>query len=309
MKYARVYLMPVALLLTAVFVFTCSHKGSEPLKNVTDLTAPVIDSLSATAAAIGQNLIVYGKRFGATQDSTSAVLVGSKPLTMVSWSDSLITVLLPDSAWSSKVCVKTGKNVTVEVDLGVVRPRNLLYLLHETRIMEMRYFGYVRTIGCTIPIEQCDTAIGQQVVLASNEMMVPYGYAYIDWDTTHFSLDFHAFTGGLIERWSHFMMSIGDVSSDGRNVIGASMNEAHSNEGGNSGSETSTYVSGQQLVLQSLDLTDTIIRYVSCNTNGRGGSSVRSWYGGQDVSWSASGSLDSLNSLFPPEVILTFRRK
>jgi hypothetical protein len=96
------------LILGLLLLLTCSHKGSEPLKNVTDLTAPVIDSLSATAAAIGQNLIVYGKRFGATQDSTSAVLVGSKPLTVASWSDTLIDASIPDSVETSKLYVKVG---------------------------------------------------------------------------------------------------------------------------------------------------------------------------------------------------------
>jgi hypothetical protein len=104
----RVCAIAATAILTVAFVLTCSHKASEPPKDVVDLTAPVIDSLSATAAAIGQNLTVYGKQFGATQDSTSAVLVGSKPLTVASWSDTLIDASIPDSVETGKLYVKVG---------------------------------------------------------------------------------------------------------------------------------------------------------------------------------------------------------
>jgi hypothetical protein len=105
---SRGYTVAATFLLSVALVMTCSHKGTEPPKNVVDLTAPVIDSVSTNAAAVGQSLIVYGKRFGATQDSTSAVLVGGKPLTILSWCDTLINTSIHDSAETGKLYVRVG---------------------------------------------------------------------------------------------------------------------------------------------------------------------------------------------------------
>ena len=73
----------------------------------TVLPTPVIASVSPTTAAGGVQVVVTGSAFGQTQGS-SALLLGTSPATVVSWSDAQIVATVASNARSGNAEVQRG---------------------------------------------------------------------------------------------------------------------------------------------------------------------------------------------------------
>jgi hypothetical protein len=73
----------------------------------TVLPTPVIASVSPTTAAGGVQVVVTGSAFGQTQ-GTSALLLGTSPATVVSWSDAQIVATVASNARSGNAEVQRG---------------------------------------------------------------------------------------------------------------------------------------------------------------------------------------------------------
>lgn len=69
--------------------------------------APVITQISATTGAIGNQVVILGSGFGATQGS-SAALLSDAPMTINSWSNTSITATVPLGATSGYVVVSVA---------------------------------------------------------------------------------------------------------------------------------------------------------------------------------------------------------
>jgi hypothetical protein len=66
--------------------------------------APVISSVSATAGAIGSQVVISGSGFGSPQGN-SAVMLNGTPMTINSWSATSITTTIPAGATSGPLAV------------------------------------------------------------------------------------------------------------------------------------------------------------------------------------------------------------
>jgi RHS repeat-associated protein len=82
--------------------------------------APAITSVSATTGPVGTQIAITGSRFGTVQ-SGSVVVLNDLPLTINSWSDSLINVTIPSGATSGplEVLLAPGMNSSNAVEFTI----------------------------------------------------------------------------------------------------------------------------------------------------------------------------------------------
>jgi RHS repeat-associated protein len=88
--------------------------------NTSASPAPVISSISATNASVGEQVVIYGSGFGANQGSSQLVL-NNTAVTVSSWSGSSITITIPAGATSGylSVSVAPSMNDSNPVDFTV----------------------------------------------------------------------------------------------------------------------------------------------------------------------------------------------
>lgn len=67
-------------------------------------STPAISSLSLPQGPVGMGFVINGANFGATQGNSN-VMLGSSALTVLSWSNTSITVQLPPGAATGSVVV------------------------------------------------------------------------------------------------------------------------------------------------------------------------------------------------------------
>src|SRR5512135_225253 len=97
-----------SLMLAALFGVTflqgCSDAGS-PLAPGTQMNGAVITAIRPDSAGVGDTITVTGRAFGQSQGS-SVVQIGGAPATVViTWSDTLVRVVVPGAAVSGIVVV------------------------------------------------------------------------------------------------------------------------------------------------------------------------------------------------------------
>ena len=92
----------VSALANAVFDNVSVSSASAP--------APVISSLSATAASIGSQVVISGTGFGATQGSSMMLLNGMQ-MTINSWSNTSISITIPSGATSGPLVVSVAPSM------------------------------------------------------------------------------------------------------------------------------------------------------------------------------------------------------
>jgi RHS repeat-associated protein len=73
----------------------------------TTVANPLVTGISPTAGPPGESVTISGSGFGATQNG-GTVNFGSVPATVTSWSDSQITAIVPDDAYTGSVSVTSG---------------------------------------------------------------------------------------------------------------------------------------------------------------------------------------------------------
>jgi RHS repeat-associated protein len=78
--------------------------------NSTTSPAPTITNLSATTGSVGSQVSIYGTGFGATQADSLVSLNGS-PVTINSWSDTLISITIPSGATSGLLGVSVAPSM------------------------------------------------------------------------------------------------------------------------------------------------------------------------------------------------------
>jgi len=72
-----------------------------------NVTPPVITSLSTTTGPVGTQVVISGSGFGASQ-GTSAVVLNDAPVTINSWSATSVTITIPSGATSGEMCALVG---------------------------------------------------------------------------------------------------------------------------------------------------------------------------------------------------------
>ena len=73
-------------------------------------SAPVITSVSATTGSVGSQVVINGSGFGASQGS-SLVTLNAAPVTIDTWDNNAITVMIPSSATSGLLVVSLGPSM------------------------------------------------------------------------------------------------------------------------------------------------------------------------------------------------------
>jgi len=78
--------------------------------NSTTSAAPTITSVSATTGSIGGQVVIYGTGFGASQGNSTVYLNGA-PVTISSWSNTAITIIIPSGATSGLLGVSVAPSM------------------------------------------------------------------------------------------------------------------------------------------------------------------------------------------------------
>ncbi|MFA6571827.1 MAG: IPT/TIG domain-containing protein [Bacteroidota bacterium] len=114
----RFVLLTLFLSISTAFFFSCSDNSTN---NPTNNTNPTIASITPNVAYIGQDLIIRGKYFGNTRDSSYVELNGSKLeiTNYISWSDSVITIKIPRTAITGQVVINVGTKKSNSVILTI----------------------------------------------------------------------------------------------------------------------------------------------------------------------------------------------
>jgi hypothetical protein len=268
-----------------------------------------ITGLSRYWADVGDTVAVFGHGFGESQ-STARLEFGNVEMSPLSWSDDSIRFVVPADAATGDVAVVV-EGITSnakQLDIGV--PANLMELLHQTRIMEVSYSGYLRVVSCSGAYPpsnpHCDTSIRVSFVRASNESIVREGYGLLSWDTTHVSV-YHAGGWGTYS-WSHYIEGFADLTTDCLSLIQASMAESHFFDAIMSGDWSDAIARSEGFTILEISVQDTVVRYQSRSTAGYGGFSNGYWNTVEHESTNGA-YVDSLSALNPPTVTVTFRRK
>lgn len=97
------------ILLLLVGLLGCSGGGN----NNANLPSAIVSSVSSTEARVGDTIIVSGENFGVTQGSSTLTISGVEATTIIAWSDTEITAVIPTGAGSGNVAVNvSGFNST-----------------------------------------------------------------------------------------------------------------------------------------------------------------------------------------------------
>ncbi|MCX6156196.1 MAG: SUMF1/EgtB/PvdO family nonheme iron enzyme [Candidatus Kapabacteria bacterium] len=108
-----------SLILAAILFFSyCSNNSVNPPVTL----HPVIENLSDSVFFIGDQIIIYGYQFGASQDSSFVDFGGVKATNYVSWTESAITLIVPTTAVTGKLSVTVNSIVSNKVDYTIKPP-------------------------------------------------------------------------------------------------------------------------------------------------------------------------------------------
>lgn len=95
--------------------------GGTGSNSVNFTVTPHITALSLTTGPTGMGFVITGTTFGSPQGSSS-VMIGSVALTVISWTDSAITVALPPTAVTGEVTITVDSQPSNGMAFSVVPP-------------------------------------------------------------------------------------------------------------------------------------------------------------------------------------------
>ena len=89
---------------------------------------PAITNLSPNSGAVGASVVITGTSFGASQGGSTVTFNNGQLATATAWSDTSITVTVPNSAVTGNVTVTVGGNTSPGVNFTVVPPPSITNL-------------------------------------------------------------------------------------------------------------------------------------------------------------------------------------
>jgi hypothetical protein len=115
-------------------LYGCSDSSKDSTAiEVLATDTPVIARIDPDSIIVGDTLTITGVHFGGRQGRSSLRIGGRSAIQILSWSDTLIHVIVPDNAASGIVSITTGGRISNSVAITILPPPVQLSFLNDVR--------------------------------------------------------------------------------------------------------------------------------------------------------------------------------